>query len=227
MDLTSLEMTLDSWFKDTPYGQYLLNYEKTFYQQTVANIFGYHALQLSLPNINFLENNKIINQYHLNQNIKCNIEMLPFENNSVDLIICPHSIELTPNYYQVLSECYRIMAPKGKLIITGFNQYRFSSNMIFKPKTPPLYYIKLKELQANLTKLNFQTIGGKFLSYCPPFKNPDIFNKFAVIDKIGDRWFPTFANIYALVLSKEVVSTTWLKPKNKSEIMPQIGIVKS
>ena len=39
--------TLTEWFA-TPQGQYLLAREQTFFDQTVADIFGFNAVQLVL-----------------------------------------------------------------------------------------------------------------------------------------------------------------------------------
>lgn len=221
----SLDKNLEAWLTGTAYGQYILSYEKTFYNNITQNIFGYHAIQLSLTNINLLSNNKIVNHYFIDQNLKCDIRLLPFENNSIDLIICPHSLELSPSYGQVLAECFRILMPKGKLILTGFNRYSLFSLMA-KKQVPPLNYINLKDIQKQLHSLNFQISGGKFLSYCPPLNSADHFKKFAILDKIGDRWLPTLANVYALVASKDVVSATWIKPKSQIKFAPQVEIAK-
>ena len=46
------------WLK-TPPGAYLLNWERTQFDQTVSDIFGYHALQLGLPELDALLVNRM------------------------------------------------------------------------------------------------------------------------------------------------------------------------
>ena len=46
------------WLK-TPPGGYLLNWERTQFDQTVSDIFGYHALQLGLPELDALMVNRM------------------------------------------------------------------------------------------------------------------------------------------------------------------------
>ena len=130
---------LQKWLLVTPYGQYILHHEEVFYHNILKHVFGYYALQLNLPQINFLAKNKIPNQYTINKDIKSNNYFLPFNNNSLDLIICPHILELTPNYYYLLQECYRVLIPNGKIVFTCFNdqslfkilfKYKYNFNYI-------------------------------------------------------------------------------------------------
>lgn len=49
--------------------------------------------------------------------VKANIEDLPFENNSFDMIICNHILEHVDNDHKALSEIFRVLRPKGKAIL--------------------------------------------------------------------------------------------------------------
>lgn len=49
---------LTDWLK-TPQGLYLLDWERTQFEHTVGDIFGYHALQLGLPEIDTLSANRM------------------------------------------------------------------------------------------------------------------------------------------------------------------------
>ncbi|MDP3605203.1 MAG: SAM-dependent methyltransferase, partial [Polaromonas sp.] len=46
------------WFR-TPPGEYLLAWERERFDQAVADMFGYHALQLGLPEIAALRSNRM------------------------------------------------------------------------------------------------------------------------------------------------------------------------
>ncbi len=49
---------LQDWFQ-TPPGRYLLAWERAQFESTVADIFGYHALQLGLPELDALSANRM------------------------------------------------------------------------------------------------------------------------------------------------------------------------
>lgn len=49
---------LQDWFQ-TPQGRYLLDWERVQMDRVVADIFGYHALQLGLPALDTLRNNRM------------------------------------------------------------------------------------------------------------------------------------------------------------------------
>ena len=51
-------ISLRDWF-ETPPGHYLLEWERTQFDSALADIFGYHALQLGLPELPLLQANRM------------------------------------------------------------------------------------------------------------------------------------------------------------------------
>ena len=51
-------ISLHEWF-ETPPGRYLLAWERARFDRAVADIFGYHALQLGLPELDALAANRM------------------------------------------------------------------------------------------------------------------------------------------------------------------------
>src|SRR5213596_2777043 len=49
---------MHDWF-ETPPGRYLLAWERTEFDRAVSDIFGYHALQLGLPELDTLQCNRM------------------------------------------------------------------------------------------------------------------------------------------------------------------------
>jgi SAM-dependent methyltransferase len=223
---------LQHWFLNSPLGRNILATEEVFYHNSTQNIFGYYAIQTGLPQINFLSNNKISSKMSLGRDISCDLQFLPFETNSIDLIICPHTLEFTPNHHIFLQECYRILIPKGKIIVSNFNPRSLLA--VFGKANPILKqinYISVSNLQQQLSTLNFNICGGKFFNYLPPFNSNKYLHYFEFFNKIGDRWFPTFANSYALVASKDVVTPTFVGTRRmfspKPSFAPNLGVAGS
>lgn len=204
---------LQQWLLGTPFGRKVLSHEVELYHNSVRNIFGYYSLQIGMPEINFLAGNKILSKFIIHHDISCDIRFMPFASNSIDLIVCPHTLEITTHYHHFLQECYRVLIPNGKIIITGFNPKSLLATFGKSAILKQINYINIGTLQQQLNTLNFQICSGKFFNYLPPLNNDSHLSNFAFLDKIGDRWFPTFANCYIIIAAKELITPTNIQPK--------------
>src|SRR5262245_6489540 len=109
--------SLQEWFA-TPLGQYLLAQEQRYHEEMVADIFGFHAVQLGMPNVDFLQANRIPHKFRIDAHpggeIIAQYEELPLETQSIDLLILPHILEFTERPHQILREVDRVMMPEGR-----------------------------------------------------------------------------------------------------------------
>ncbi|REV44164.1 class I SAM-dependent methyltransferase, partial [Mycobacterium tuberculosis] len=46
---------------------------------------------------------------------------LPFAANSLDLVVMPHALELSPDPHATLREVERVLVPDGRVVICGLN----------------------------------------------------------------------------------------------------------
>ena len=131
---------LGSWL-DTPAGRYLREWEQAQLDQAVADIFGFHALQLGLGAIDGLRANRMPHRWlALDADgeatpsgpdagapaatplaVRCDFDALPFATRSLDLIVLPHALELARDPHRALAEVDRVLRPEGRLVIVGFN----------------------------------------------------------------------------------------------------------
>src|SRR5512133_1743591 len=91
---------------EPPPGRYLLAWERAEFDRAVSDIFGYHSLQLGLPELDTLRSNRMPHRWlalrepapadstPIRPSLYCDFASLPFEENSVDLVVLPHSLEL-------------------------------------------------------------------------------------------------------------------------------------
>src|SRR5688572_12991584 len=111
----------------TPLGQYLFAREQAYFDKTVADIFGYNALQLGLPQNDLLRASRIT--YRLNVDpsgpagLLADFCDLPVASNSIDLAVLPHVLEFSENPHQVLREVARVLLPEGQMVIACFNPW--------------------------------------------------------------------------------------------------------
>ena len=137
---------LPQWLK-TPAGEYLLAWEQRHLDQAVVDLFGFHALQLCLPELDALRANRMPHRWLAVESspaksdapaspetglvpaaaekravtLHCHFDALPFDGASLDLVVLPHSLELARDPHLTLREVERVLVPEGRVIILGFN----------------------------------------------------------------------------------------------------------
>ena len=114
----------------------------------VTDAFGFHALQLGLPQIDALRANRMPHRWVVNESpavpeplpeqpphdddittlppdvpvaLACEFDALPFPADSIDLVVLPHSLEFAHDPHLLLREVERVLRPEGRVVITGFN----------------------------------------------------------------------------------------------------------
>jgi SAM-dependent methyltransferase len=129
---------LAEWLR-TPAGRYLLAWEQQHLDQAVADLFGFHALQLGLPPLAALKANRMPHRWLSGDGsngthggngdeapatavaLHCDFDALPFASQSLDLVVLPHTLELARDPHQALREVERVLMPEGRVVILGFN----------------------------------------------------------------------------------------------------------
>ena len=139
---------LAHWFGSAP-GRYVLAWEQAQLDVALADLFGFHALQLGLPQLDALRANRMPHRWlALEQppivggvatraavecgeaeagatprmsSLACEFDALPFADRSIDLVVLPHTLELAHDAHQTLAEVERVLMPEGKVAIVGFN----------------------------------------------------------------------------------------------------------
>jgi Methyltransferase domain len=251
---------LTDWLK-TPPGAYLLAWERAHFDLAVSDIFGYHALQLGLPELDALQANRMPHKwlaqtflpgrptppnaqgYPLNgmaagiissprAALLADADALPFPENSLDLVVLPHTLELGRDPHSSLREVARVLVPEGRVVISGFNPTslwglrqrrarlyrRFGYGELFLPQAGDLIgYWRLRDW---LRLLNFEVESAHFGCYRPALASQQWLDRFVWMDAAGERWWPIFGAIYFLVAVKRVRGMRLLEPSWKSRKAP-------
>src|SRR5437879_9484879 len=116
--------SLSAWF-GTPQGAYVLGWELAQYDSAVDDVFGFRAVQVGLPEVDFLRQNRIQFRFTLalepGAALAADPLQLPLASQSVDLIALPHVLEFHHDPHDVLREVERVLMPEGQVVISGFN----------------------------------------------------------------------------------------------------------
>lgn len=212
--------SLSEWFASEQ-GGYVLTREQEYFDRTVADIFGFNAVQLGLPAHDFLRNSRIPLRFNAgNQSgnaVRLICTELPFECDSLDLVVMPHVLEFSDNPHQIIREVERVLMPEGNLIISGFNPISLwgMRRALGKKQGYPWSgnFIKLARMKDWLALLGFEVVGGRFAAYAPPLHHTKWLDRFAFMEKAGDRWWAVSGGVYFLHAIKRVPGMRLIKPR--------------
>lgn len=216
----STPRTLSDWFI-TPQGQYVMSREQAYFDRAVGDIFGFNAVQLGLPQHNFLRSSRI--PLHLKagkeHGVKLWLEMaeLPFDTASIDLLLLPHVLEFSAHPHEILREVERVLRPEGSIIISGFNPYSLWGwrRKLGKKKEYPWRgnFISVQRIKDWLALLGFEMERGHFACYAPPFASSKRFSSVKSIEPDKDHWWSAIGGVYFLRAKKRVPGMRVIKPK--------------
>ena len=203
---------MDAWLA-SPQGRYVMSWEQEKVAAVVADLFGYHALQLGMPQFDLLAHNRIQLRQTVGSwgevDVLCDLRELPFAANSIDLVIMPHALEFHDDPHQILREVERILIPDGQLVVTGFNPLSLWGLRRRLPNCPTGFpysgsYISVLRLKDWLQLLSFEVDRGNFGCYAPPFRDTRWLKRFHFMEAAGDRWWSFAGGVYMLRAVKRI-----------------------
>jgi SAM-dependent methyltransferase len=212
-------------FLRQPAGRYVLEWEQRQLDAVVADIFGYHAMQLGLPEVDGLRENRMPLRFCASDRlldrdpangempvaVVTHFEELPFASQSIDLVVMPHVLEFADEPHQVLREVDRVLVPEGHVVITGFNPaslWGVRQSLVRLGVSPFLpragQFIGLPRIKDWLKLLSFEVNRGRFGCYAPWVRTEKWLGRWSFVEKVGDRWWPVLGSVYLLRAIKRV-----------------------
>ena len=151
--------------------------------------------------------------------LHCEFDALPFPSASIDLVVLPHTLELARDPHQTLREVERVLVPEGRVVVAGFNPASLwglrqraghlrhgiglgRGQSLFLPSAGE--FIGYWRLRDWLRLLGFEVESGRFGCWRPPLRSETWLERFAWMDRVGDRWWPVLGAVYFLVAVKRV-----------------------
>ena len=246
---------MGDWWRSPP-GAYLLGWEQSLLDQVVTDLFGYHALQLGLPQLEGLRANRMPHRWlaldgmgepHMvaGSNIgharsrmpnaqhmphmphmpttqsglalRCDFDALPFPNQSLDLVVLPHALELARDPHDTLREVERVLMPEGRVLILGLNpaslwglrqrvghlrQRLGLPGQLFLPDAGE--FIGYWRVRDWLRLLGFEVERARFGCWRPPVAAGRWLDRLTWMDPLGARVLPVLGAVYAVEAVKRV-----------------------
>lgn len=192
------------------------------FDAAVADIFGFNAVQLGMPEVDFLRSSRM--PFSLRAGVRdgavrCQSTQLPFQTKSIDLLLLPHVLEFSDDPHQTLRDAERVLVPEGHIIISGFNPLSaWGLKRVFaRSKGYPWQgtFFSLLRIKDWLALLDFEIVSVKMACYTLPFSNPSWLNRCHFMDKTGSGWWPMIGGIYFIVAKKRVLGMRVIRPGRK------------
>lgn len=226
---------LQDWL-ETPPGRYLAAWEQACFDRAVVDIFGFHALQLGLPELPALAANRMPHQWLAASSgspaggraaLIADFAALPFPEASLDLVALPHTLEFNADPHATLREVERVLVPEGRIVICGFNPAslwglrqrrahvyrRLGRGELYLPDAGE--FIGFWRLRDWLRLLSFEVEDAQFGCYRPALRSDQWLSRHAWMDRVGARWWPIFGAAYFVVATKRVRGMRWTGPSWK------------
>jgi SAM-dependent methyltransferase len=220
-------IALDNWLQ-SPAGAYVRGFEQACLDELTADIFGYNAVQIGVPQIDALKASRMPNKWqaatrtsHADElafaasgkqiAVALDFADLPFASQSLDLVVLPHVLEFASEPHQVLREVERVLIPEGQLIICGFNPasmwgVRQGVGRITSSGYLPAAgeFISMPRLKDWLKLLNLGESRSHFGCYAPPCRSAQWLGRFSMMETAGQRWWPYLGAVYIVHAIKRV-----------------------
>jgi SAM-dependent methyltransferase len=149
---------------------------------------------------------------------------LPFPENSLDLVVLPHTLELSIDPHAALREVERVLVPEGRVVISGLNPVslwglrqararlyrRLGEGTLYLPDVGE--FIGYRRLRDWLRLLSFEVESARFGCYRPAVRTTQWLDRFSFMDPAGERWWPIFGAAYFMVAVKRVHGARLLEP---------------
>lgn len=196
----------------------------------LADVFGYHALQVGWPELGSLRANRMPHRWlattefewpapvppdqsGLQAHLWMDSRAWPWPAESLDLVVLPHTLEQSADPHACLREVERVLIPEGQLFITGINpwslwgwrQSRFVRQQRHTdPDCSAAGLIGCNRLRDWLRLLGFEVQVVRFGGWTPAWESERWHQRWSWLDRIGQRWWPFLGGVYLVVATKRV-----------------------
>ncbi|MEI6718647.1 MAG: methyltransferase domain-containing protein [Betaproteobacteria bacterium] len=225
--------SLHEWLQ-TPPGQYMLAWEQKHFDLAVSDAFGFHALQLGLPQCDALEANRMPHKFMACDGLPSdyvlerplfltNYEALPFKDVSLDLVVLPHTLELSFDPHATLREVERVLVPEGRVVICGMEPLSLWGASKTLGRGVPEFgdLISQRRIRDWLKLLSFEVDQQTSGCFRPMLRTDRWLQRMRWMDTVGSRWWPLSGAVYFVQAVKRVrgmrlISPVWKKSKQRA-----------
>lgn len=240
-------ISLDDWWS-TPQGKHALAWEQRRFHEATVDVFGFNAVQLGVPVLQGLMSNRMPHRWLMGMHqashpgefaegdapslgceMVCDPAALPFAEQSLDLVLLPHTLEQSAHPHGALREVERVLRPEGRVVISGLNPlslwamrqrrshllarmglHGLSDHALYLPRSGE--FISHWRIKDWLALLGFEVTAVRFGVYAPAVQSEKWLSRFEWMEHHGARWWPVLGAVYTVEAVKRVRGMRLLGP---------------
>lgn len=228
-ELASAWPELQTWYS-TALGQQLALQEQELLHATLANLFGYHLVQVGrLDSADWLAASRVSHRVVLDfpgchgghsreGYLVGEPQCLPLQSDSIDVVVLPHVLEFSHFPHEVLREVERVLIPEGHLVMLAFNPWSLWGTWRplagWQGRTPwCARFLGTTRLKDWLALLGFDVITVQGYFFGPPFQSDAMMRRLGFLERMGERFWPVMGASNLLVARKRVTTLTPIRPR--------------
>jgi SAM-dependent methyltransferase len=128
---------------------------------------------------------------------------LPFSDYSIDRVLVVHALETSEAAAMFLKEIWRVLAGGGRLLIVVPNRRGIWARLDRTPFGSGRPYT-MSQLSDLLREQLFTPVGGDTALFVPPSRDRMVLRSAPAWERVGKRWFPTFAGVVLIEAAKQI-----------------------
>src|ERR1700735_3451080 len=128
---------------------------------------------------------------------------LPFADFSMDRVLLVHALEISEQAGPMLKEVWRVLAGGGRLLIIAPNRRGIWARLDRTPFGSGRPYT-MSQLSQLLRDEQFTPVGSDTALFLPPARKRMIRRSALAWERMGKRWFPTFAGVVLVEATKQI-----------------------
>ncbi len=213
------EALMSQWYRSA-LGTELIDYERKLIARGISGRFGSSMVQLdsgfheALFEKRLFGSGVIVSQ--LENRALCPVvcarpESLPFQPESLDMLLMHHTLDICENPYQAVREAAIALKPGGLLIILGFNPYSlWGIRAMIQGRKRGLgiwnsRFIRAGRVEDWMNLLDFEVERHEKQVFIPPMTRPAWLKRADYGHRIQKRILPFTGGVYLLVGYKQVL----------------------
>src|SRR5271169_2655404 len=128
---------------------------------------------------------------------------LPFADYSIDRVLLVHALETSEPAGPMLKEIWRVLAGGGRLLVVAPNRRGIWARLDRTPFGSGRPYT-MSQLSHLLRDELFTPISAKTALFIPPLRDRMVLRAAPAWERLGKRWFPTFAGVVLIEAAKQI-----------------------
>ncbi len=128
---------------------------------------------------------------------------LPFADYSIDRVLLVHALETSEEVRAMLKEIWRVLAGGGRVLIVAPNRRGIWARLDRTPFGSGRPYT-MSQLSQLLRDEQFTPVRSEAALFIPPSRHRMMLRSAPAWERIGRRWFPTFAGVLLVEATKQI-----------------------